>query len=204
MFSINIYIRFALIGVLIIGGIILAITISFWYAFPLLLTGVILALGYVFLGTVQSAAMLLQSADFNKAEERLNLTLNPNWLYSTNRAYYYMLKGSIAMSRKDTAASERYLKMAQEINIPTDNEKAMLELQLANISASKGKWKQAQIHYRKIKDLKITESTLKEQIKEFEKAMQNRGQLKAATRMGKQGAGMMRQGSGKRRRPKMR
>ena len=202
MFTINIYLRFALIGLCLIGGMILAFMVSFWYALPILLVGIVLAVGYIFLGTVQSAAMIMQTGDFNKTEDRLKLILNPKWLYATNRAYYYMLKGSIAMARKDTDSSERYLKMAQEINIPTDNEKAMLELQLANINASKGKWKQAQVHYRNLKQLKVSEATIKEQIKEFDKVMQNRGQMKAASRMGGQG-GMMRQG-GKRRRPKMR
>lgn len=202
MFSINIHLRFALMAVFLIGGIILAFAVNFWYAFPLILAGLILGVGYVLLGTVQSAAMIMQSGDFDATEKRLNLILNPKWLYATNRAYYYMLKASIAMARKDTDSSERFLKMAQEINIPTDNEKAMLELQLANINASKGKWKQAQVHYRNLKQLKVSEPTIKDQIKEFDKVMQNRGQMKAAARMGGQG-GVMRQG-GKRRRPKMR
>ena len=202
MFSINIYLRFALMAVCLIGGTILAILVNFWYALPLLLVGIALTIGYVLLGTVQSAAMIMQTGDFESTEKRLGLILNPNWLYSTNKAYYYMVKGSIAMARKDTEASERYLKMAQEIDIPTDNEKAMLELQLANINATKGRWKQAQIHYRNLKQLKVSEPTIKEQIKEFDKVMQNRGQMKAAARMG-HGGGMMRQG-GKRRRPKMR
>lgn len=203
MFSINIYLRFALMGLCLIGGTVLALLVNFWYAFPVLLIGLILAVGYIMLGTVQSAAMIMQTGDFDATEKRLDLILNPKWLYVTNRAYYYMLKGSIAMGRKDTETSEKYLKMAQEINVPTDNEKAMLELQLANISASKGKWKQAQIHYRNLKQLKVNEPTIKEQIKEFDKVMQNRGQMKAASRMGGQGGGMARQG-GKRRRPKMR
>ena len=31
----------------------------------------------------------------------------------------------------------KWLKKAEEINVPTDNEKAMLQIQLANIAASK-------------------------------------------------------------------
>ena len=202
MFGINIYLRFALIALTLIGGIVLAVLVSFWYALPILLVGIVLIVGYFLLGTIQSAAMLMQKGDLEATEKRLNMTFNPKWLYATNRAYYYMLKGSIAMARKDVEASEHYLKMAREINVPTENEKAMLELQLANISASKGKWKQAQIHYRNLKQLKVTEPTIKEQIKEFDKVMQNQGQMKAATRMGGQQGGMIRQG-GKRRRPKM-
>lgn len=201
MFTINIYLRFALMALLIGGGIALAFIYGFWYSFPLLLIGLVLVVGYVLFGTVQSAAVLMQSGDFEKSDQRLNLTLTPKWLYATNRAYYYMIKGSIAMARKDMDESEQWLRKAQEIDVPTDNEKAMLELQLANIMASRNKWKQAQIHFRNLKKLKVTEPTIKEQIDQFEKALANRGQMKAAQRMGHQG---MQHRGGKRRRPKMR
>lgn len=204
MFTINIYLKLALTGVFLVGGIILAFLgnygFGFWYALPLLLAGLILLATYILLGTVQSAAMFMQDADFDKVEQRLNLTLNPKWLYTTNRAYYYMMKGSIALARKQVNEGEEWLKKAEEIDVPTDNEKAMIQLQLANINASKNKWKQAQIHFRNAKQAKVTDSNVKEQLKQMEKALNQRGQVKAATRQGGQ---TMRPG-GKRRRPKMR
>ncbi len=199
MFTINIYLRFALIALFLGGGIALAFLYGFWYSFPLLLIGLILLVGYVLFGTVQSAATLMQDADFDKTEKRLNLTLSPKLLYSTNRAYYYMIKGSVAMAQQNMDESEEYLRKAQEIDVPSDNERAMLELQLANIMASRNKWKQAQRHFRNAKKLKVTEPNIKEQLNQFEKALSNRGQMKAAQRMG----GMQQRG-GKRRRPKMR
>ncbi|GJM36230.1 MAG: hypothetical protein DHS20C18_52310 [Saprospiraceae bacterium] len=201
MFTINPYLRFALIAVGLIGGILLSIFQGFWYGFPFWLIGLILLITYVLLGTIGPASKVLQTEDFDKAEKLLNLTLTPRLLYPTNRAYYYMLKGSIALARKDTVAGEKYLKMAEAIEVPTDNERAMLQIQLANIAASKQKWSQAQIHFRNLKQLKITDGSIKEQYKLLEKAFQNRGQMKAAG-MGNKG-GAMRPG-GKRRRPKMR
>ena len=201
MFTINPYLKFALIAVGIIGGILLSIYQGFWYGFPLWLAGLILLLGYVLLGTVGPAAKALQTQDFDKAETLLNLTVFPRLLYVSNRAYYYMLKGSIAMQNKDLDAGEKYLKMAEAIEVPTDNEKAMLQIQLANIAASRNKWKQAEIYMKNLKGLKITEPSIKEQKKMLEKAMKNKGQMKAASRMGNKG---MMQAGGKRRRPKMR
>lgn len=199
---INIYLRFALIGVCLIGGTILAILFGFWYAFPLLLAGLVLLVGYFLLGTIQSAGTFLQTGDMEGAEKRLNLTLTPKMLYTTNKAFYYILRGTFAMHRKDMDESERWLKMAQEVDVPTDNERAMIELQLANINANKGKWKIAEGHFRKVKKMDISEPNLLAQIAEFEKVFAQRGQAKAASRMGRQGHGM-RMG-GKRRRPKMR
>ncbi len=200
MFQINIYLRLALIALTLIGGMVLAFAFGFWYAFPFFLIGIFLLVGYLLLGTIQSAAMLLQETKFDEAEQRLKLTLFPRLLYSTNRAYLYILKGTLAIARKDHDAGEMWLKKAQQIKLPTDNEKAMIELQLANLAASKSKWQQAQVHFRNLKGLKITDANIKEQYKQFEKVMDQRGQVKAT--MG-QGNMMMRPG-GKRRRPKMR
>lgn len=205
MLTINIYLRLALTAVLTIGGVVLAILFGFWYAFPLFLVALVLLLGYIFLGTVQSAAQLLQTQDLDAAEKRLNLTLNPRWLYVTNRAYFYLLKGSLALARKETEEGEAYLRKAQEMKLPTDNEKAMIELQLATVNLNRNRWKQAEMHMRNLKAFKVTEPTLKEQIKMLEKALQQQGQVKAATRMGgvKGGQIPLKPGT-KRRRPPIR
>lgn len=206
MFSINIYLRLALTAVGLIGGIALWAYMGIWYGIWFVLAAIVLLVGYFLLGTVQSATMILQEGDIDGAEKRLNLTLTPRLLYATNRAYYFMLKGSIAVARHNTDEGEEWLKKAEAVKVPTDNEKAMIQIQLANIAAGKGKWKQAQLYYRNIKTLKITEGAIKDQVKQLEKALASRGQMKAAGRMGKSGAGMLRQGGGKskRRRPKMR
>ena len=202
MLSINIYLRFALIALFIPVAALLNVYLGFWYAFPFYLALPILIAGYVFLGTVQSASNLMQMGDYDATEKRLNLVLKPDWLYTTNRAYFYLLKGSVLIAKKNIDEGEIYLKKAQAIELPSDNEKAMIELQLANISASKGKWKVAEIHMRTIKQLRVTESTLKEQIKQFEKSLANQG----ASRMGAIGQTMRVAGAGKgkRRRPPMR
>ncbi|MFN7119377.1 MAG: hypothetical protein ACK4TA_21445 [Saprospiraceae bacterium] len=225
MFSINIYLRFALIVATIGFGIVAAFipSLGFWWGFPFLLIGIGLVVGYLLLGTVQSSAMLLQTAQMeesatagqkgrpeaseglldklNKVEQRLNLTFFPNLLYVTNRAYYYILKGTVASARQDNEAAEVWLKKAQSMKLPTDNEKAMIELQLANIAATKGKWQQAQNSLRNLKTLKVTDNNIKEQMRVFEKAIQQRGQMKAA---GMHGNNMPLRPGGKRRRPKMR
>ncbi len=80
MFTINIYLRFALIALFLGGGIVLAILYSFWYALPLILIGLVLLAGYLMLGTVQSAAMMLQTGNLAGAEKRLKLTPSPRLL----------------------------------------------------------------------------------------------------------------------------
>lgn len=202
MFTINIYTKLALTAVMLLGGIGLSIAYGLGYGILFILIGLGLLASYILLGTVQSAAQLMQESKFDEAEQRLNMTIKPEWLYSANRAYYNMIKGTIAASRKDNATAEKFFTKAQSIGVPSDNETAMLELQLANIAATKNKWNQAKLHYKKLKGLKVTEPQLKEQIQQFEKALKQRGAIKAA---GRAGMNPMRMNpGGKRRRPKMR
>ena len=72
MFSINIYLRFALMGVSLLGGIALSIAFGFWYAFPLFLVFLVLLVGYLLLGTVQSTALVMRGGDLVAAENRLS------------------------------------------------------------------------------------------------------------------------------------
>ncbi len=201
MFSINIKLKFALIALFLVGGILLAIFQGFWYALPFLLIGIGLLASYIMLGTVQSAAQLVQEMKFEEAEARLNLTWKPEYLYKTNQAFYNILKGSLAMNKKDNNAAEEYFKKAEAIDLPTDDEKAMVQLQLANINAQKQKWNAAKVYFMNAKKLKVTQQQIKDQIAQFDLAFKQRGQMKNAQGQGRRN---MMQPGGKRRRPKMR
>ncbi len=200
MFTINIYLRFALIGLFLIGGIASIFVFGFWWALPLLLIGIALIVGYFLLGTVQSAAMMMQTGDMVAAEKRLDMTYFPQWLFKPNRAYFYMLKGTMAGNEKDYEKAEVYMTQAQSIGLPTDNEKAMVLMSLANFRIMKNNWPAAENFFRQLKELKVTEPMLKEQIGEFEKVIKQKGQASAAMRQGFRGYTP----GGKRPRPKMR
>ena len=195
------YIRFALIVAGVVGGIALWVAFGFWYGFPFLLAGIILFIGYIFLGTVGPAAKAVQVQDFDRGEKLLNLTLKPEWLYSANRAFYYMMRGTIALSRKDLNAAEGWLKKADAIDVPTANEKAMLKLQLAQIEANRKNFPAAKKYLKAARETNVKLPQIVEQMNMLDTALKQSGQVKAAQRMGKQGHQMMSRG-GKRRRPK--
>ncbi|MBK6782915.1 MAG: hypothetical protein IPG79_03525 [Saprospiraceae bacterium] len=167
MFTINIYAKFALIGLFLGGGIILSIFYGFGYSWILILIGLLVLLSYILLGTIQSASEMLQKMDFEGAEKRLNLIFKPGWLYVTNRAFYYILKGSLAANRKENNVAEEYFHKALALKLPTDNEKAMVLLQMAGIQANKNNWTGAKNYYYQCKNLKVTEPSLKDQLKQF-------------------------------------
>lgn len=198
MFTIDLRLKLAAIAVGIIGGLVLMFTAGFWYGFPFVLIGLGFLASYLILGTVQSAAQLLEKMKFEEAEQRLKWTLNPKWLYVTNRAFYYIMKGSIAANLSRPEEAERYFEQAKDLKLPSDNERALVYLQLANIKANQGKWPQAKAYFHQIKKFNISEGALKDQIRQFEKAMNQSGNLVHLR------SGQAMQPGGKRRRPKMR
>ena len=199
MFKLNIYLRFALIAASIVVGVVLTALYGFWYALPFFLVALVLIAGYLLLGTIQSASELMQAQQIDEAEARLKLTKFPKLLYPANKAYYFMLLANIAFYRKDNKTAEAYLKQASEIEMPSGNETALVELQLANIAAQKGAWPEVNKRIQKIKKLQINEPMITEQVGTLEHAYRNRGNVRLAQRMGSAG-----QRGGKRRRPKMR
>ena len=200
MLKLDIYVRFALIAASLVLGVVLIVWQGFWYGFPLLLVALVLLVGYVLLGTIRSASELLQEQRVDEAEARLALTRYPQYLFPANKAYYYMLKANIASVRKDSKAAEGYLKEASKFDLPSGNETALIEVQLAGIAAQRGAWQEVNKRIQTIRKLKVTEPMIAEQVQMLEKAYRNRGNVRAAQRMGVNPRG---QGS-KRRRPRMR
>lgn len=201
MFTINIYLKFALIAAFLGGGLVLAFLVSFWYALPLLLIGLILLASYIFLGTIQSAALMMQSMDFDACEKRLALTFKPEWLYVTNRAYFFLIKGSIAMQRNQSDDAENWFQKAQSLKLPSDNEKAMILIQMINIHLTKNRIPQANAAYRELKKLNLSTDMFKDQIKMIDDVMKQQGRLKMAGQMDQR---MMFRPGGKRRMPRIR
>lgn len=172
MFSINIYLRFALIAVGIVGGAVLWSAYGFWYGFPLLLVGVVLLIGYLLLGTIVSTNQLLSQMQLDEAEKRLELTFFPQLLLMGYKGVFYMTKGAIAMQKKDWNTSETWLKKALDAGLPSENERGAAMLQLLMLNVQKGqRGVVLQNQMADIKKLNITEPSLKDQIKEVEKQL---------------------------------
>jgi tetratricopeptide (TPR) repeat protein len=179
MYTINIYTRFALMAGGLLLGILLWAMFGFWYGILFILASIGLSVGYFLMGTIQSAAMMMQSGDIDAVERQLNLTRYPEYLLPQNHAYYYLLKGGIAGQRKDYDLSEQHYLKAESIGLPSDNEKAMVYLAIVNFRLQKNKWAEAEEYYKKLKVLNISEPMLKEQIQQVDQVMRNKTQIQA-------------------------
>lgn len=203
MFTINVYLRFALIVGGILGGAVLWAAYGFWYGFPFILIGLVLLIGYLLLGTILSTNQLLGKMQLAEAEQRLKLTFFPGLLLMGYKGVYYMTHGALAIQKKDMNSAETWLKKALAAGLPSDNERGAAMLQLAVVSGSKGNRQAAQNQLADIKKLNITEPMLKEQVKDLEKQLKMMQQSMNPSMMGMMGKGGFRPG-GKRRQPKIR
>jgi tetratricopeptide (TPR) repeat protein len=203
MLKINIFVKFALIAGGFLIGILLWALYGFGYAWIFLLLGIIMLISYLFLGTIQSATEKIQVQDFEGADKMLNLTFKPDWLYTPLRSMYYTLKGSISSYNKDNKTAEEYFQKAMSMKFNSDDEKAMVLMQMMGIQMQRQNWAGAQNYLSQLKKLNITQSIIKNQLAEVEKAFASRGNLNVARSMGKPGMQQMMQGGGggKRRRP---
>ncbi|MCS6929989.1 MAG: hypothetical protein NZM43_10925 [Saprospiraceae bacterium] len=199
MYTINVYLRFALIAGGVLGGIVLWLVYGFWYGFPFLLVGLFLLVGYLLLGTLVSTSILLSQARFEEAEKRLKLTFFPNLLLMGYKGVYYMTKGILAVQKKDLPTGEKWLRTALEVGLPSDNERGAVLLQLAMIAGSKNNRQAAQAYLNDLKKLNITEPMLKEQIKGIEKQLKQMSQAFNPSMIG-----FLQRGGNKRRMPRIR
>ncbi len=203
MLKINIYLKFAIIFFGLVGGIALSIAYGIGYGIIFILIGLVFLASYLLLGTIQSSAEMIQQGDFDGADKQLDLTYFPNALYSTNKAMYSILKGSIAAQKKDNKVAESHFNKALAMKLNTDDEKAMVLLQMMGIQMQKQNFTGAQNYLMQVKKLNIKEQMIKSQIADIEKAFASRGNINVARSMGKAGMQQMMQGGGggKRRRP---
>lgn len=169
MLIIPIRLRFALMAVFLLGGVIVSfLPYGLAWSWLLLIPGIILLVGYFLFGTIASASQLLQQGQIDAAEERLKLTYKPEWLLSMNRGTYYFIHGAIETQRKNFEGAEKYMNQALEIGMPTDDFTAQIHLFLAQIAASKNKMNQARNALREAKNLNVTDPQVLAAIKQIE------------------------------------
>ncbi len=169
MFIIPIRLRFILMAVLLIGGVIVSfLPYGLAWSWLLLIPGIILLIGYILFGTIASSSQLLQLGKLDEAEKQLQLTYKPEWLLKMNRGTYYFILGAIETQRRNFDGAEKYMNQALDIGMPSDDFTAQIYLFLAQIAASKNKMNQARNALREAKNLNITDPQVQGAIKQIE------------------------------------
>ena len=132
--------------------------------FPIIIVIALIA-KHLLIGTVNAAAMKMQTQDFEGAERLLKYTFKPNWLRFTYHGMYFWIKSTLAFQRKDFKTTERLSNIALGLDLQ-DDFKAMIYLQLINIYGSKNNRIKVKELYQKAKKLTITQEMVKENVEE--------------------------------------
>ena len=134
--------------VLVLGGIVLNYTSSFWPAFPLYFVGVILVAGHFFFGPLRLIQEDLESGNIEGAEKILNSIKAPGLLYKPIRSVFYTLKGNIAMMKQDFAGAEKHMKKGLDLGMPMKEAEGASLLQMGMLSMQKNDLRQAESYIR--------------------------------------------------------
>ena len=146
----NILIKYRLyIGiVLILAGVGLNFTTSFWPAFPLYFVGVILVMGHFFFGPLRLIQEFLEAGDIEGAEKILNSIKFPGLLYKPIRSVYYTLKGNVAMMKQDFDGAEKMMKKGLDLGMPMKEAEGASMLQMGMLAMQKNDLRQAESYIR--------------------------------------------------------
>jgi tetratricopeptide (TPR) repeat protein len=134
--------------VLVLGGLAVNFTSSFWPAFPLYFVGIILIAGHFFFGPLRLIQDYLESGDIDGAEKILNSIKAPGLLYKPIRSVYYTLKGNVAMMKQDFTGAEKMMKKGLDLGMPMKEAEGASLLQMGMLSMQKNDMKQAESYIR--------------------------------------------------------
>ena len=169
---------------------------------------------HLVLGTINPAVMKLQTQDFEGAEKLLAYTWRPSWLKFGYHGMYYVIKSQLAFQKNEFKSAEVYSHKALAIDLPDDDAKAMVYLQLIGVYIQRTNLNPTMITgqqktkikalLQKAKRLHVRNEQIKGQIKELDQILKGRPNemhRKIMSRRQKvsMNQGYMRRGGGKRR-----
>ena len=164
-------IRFVLILLFLVIGVVLQIQNGFSAAWYLYATSLILLFTHFAFGNVWAAFSKLQKGKVLEAEILINQIKKPEWLVSQNRTYYHFIKGMIALQQKDLQEGEKHLKIAADRGLRSKNDNALALLNLAHICFVEERKEAAQTYLHKASAHEPTDLMIKQKIEEMQKLL---------------------------------
>jgi len=142
--------RFWLSIVALVLAILLNVThiAGFWPAFPLYFVGVIGLVSNFLIGPLRLIQEPMEQGNLEEVEKLLELVWYPNLLIKPIRSNYFMIKGNIAMTKKDFDGAEQLLKQSSSLGSSLTQAEGSTKLQLGMVCMQKGDLKQAEGYIR--------------------------------------------------------
>ena len=167
----NLLIKYRLyIGiVLVLLGIYVNFSASFWPAFPLYLVGVILIAGHFFFGPLRLIQEHLEGGNIEGAEKMMKKGLDLGMPMKEAEGASMLQMGMLLMQKNDLKQAESYIRQALRKGLPDKENESAAYLQMCSIMMNKREFRAAKDFFRKAKALKPTTPQIVDQIKQIEK-----------------------------------
>ncbi len=167
----NSRVRFLLILLFLVLGVILHVQIGLTPAWYLYLAALIILITHFVFGNVWSAFAMMRKGKIKEAELLINQIKRPDLLTKQHKAYYHFIKGMIALQKEDLNDGELHLKQASEIGLRNANDNALVALNVSHIYYKQQKVNDCQLYLKKAKSFSPTDLMIREKISELEKIL---------------------------------
>jgi tetratricopeptide (TPR) repeat protein len=164
-------IRFVLILLFLIVGIVLQAKNGFSAAWYLYATSLILLFTHFAFGNVWAAFSKLRKGKILEAELLINQIKKPEWLVKQNRTYYHFTKGMIALQQKEFSEAEKQLKNAVGRGLRSNNDNALALLNLAHICFVEKRPEDTKDYLQQARSFNPDDLMIKQKIEEMEKIL---------------------------------
>jgi hypothetical protein len=165
-------IRFSIILLCLILGIVLHWQQGLGSAFYLYVTALLLLATHFLFGNVWAAFSLLKKGQVHEAERMMDQIKRPDFLWKGHRAYYHFIKGFAALYNKEFPIAEQHLNTALALGLRTTNDTALVTMNLAHLCFVQGKKAEAKNYLERVKALPYNDLMLKEKVLEIEGVLQ--------------------------------
>lgn len=139
-----------------------------WYCYA---ASILLYVTFYLFGTVGPAFGKLRRGKIAEAERLINMIRKPEFLLRRHRAYYHFTKGMIAMQKQQLPAGELHLKSALDMGLRSENDKALVSLNLAHLYFVQNKKEDSRVFLEKAKTFESNDLLIREKIEELERVL---------------------------------
>lgn len=164
-------VRFALIFLFLVLGVLLHVKTGFGSAWYLYLAAMIILATHFMFGSVWPAFAMLRKGKILEAELLIEQIKRPGWLTKRHKAYYHFVKGMIALQKEELNEGEDELKEALSRGLRTANDNALTALNIAHIYYRQQKIKDCREFLKQSKSFQPNDLLIKEKINELEKVL---------------------------------
>ena len=164
-------VRFMLILLFIVIGIVLHVKVGIGSAWYLYLASFIILLTHFLFGNIWAAFGMLRKGKIPEAELLVNQIKRPEFLSKQHRAYYHFIKGMIALQKEELQEGEIQLKQALERGLRSPNDNALTALNIAHIYFRQQKLEPCRKYLSQSKAFTPNDLLIKQKIDELEKVL---------------------------------